>query len=91
MEMIQKERGGNEEKRERELRRDREIGDLEGNLRSFGVKTLAADEKQRCWGSFCSSSAPESEYVGHSRTHWPMFGFSHFKGIFAGKMRFFAV
>ena len=61
-------------------------GIFAGKMSFFAVKTLAADEKQRCWGSFCLSGDAESKYVDHSQIHRPMFGFSQFKGILQGKI-----
>jgi hypothetical protein len=63
-------------------------GNSEGKMRFMFTRRVIVEEKRRSWYSFCSSWAPESEYVLHSRIHWPTFGFSQFKGNSDGKMRF---
>ena len=64
---------------------------LQGKIGLFDATDVLVEEKLRCWGSFCSFSAPESSYVGHFRIHGPMFGFSQFKRKLTGKMSLFHV
>ena len=61
-------------------------GILEGKIGPFDATDVLVEEKLRSWGSFCSSQAPVSNYVGRTRIHWPMFGFSQFKEILQGEI-----
>ena len=40
---------------------------LQGKIGTFHATDVLVEEKLRSWGSFCSSRAPESKYVGRSR------------------------
>ena len=53
---------------------------------TFDAIEVLDEEKLRGWGSFCSSSAPESNYVRSFRIHRPTFRFSQLKGILEGKI-----
>ena len=61
-------------------------GNLEGKIGSFDATDFLVEEKLRCWGLFCSSWAPESKYLLHSRIRQPTFGFSQVKGNLKGKI-----
>ena len=62
---------------------------LQGKIGLFDATDVQVEEKLRCWCSFCSSWAPESEFVGHYLIHWPMLGFSQFKENLQGKIGLF--